>query len=32
LLERESLSGEEVDRVLGFERPEPQPAAPAPAQ
>jgi len=32
LLERESLSGEEVDRVLGFERPEPQPAEPAPAQ
>ena len=32
LLERESLSGEEVDRVLGFERPEPHPAAPTPAQ
>jgi cell division protease FtsH len=32
LLERESLSGEEVDRVLGIERPEPQPAEPAPAQ
>jgi cell division protease FtsH len=32
LLERESLSGEEVDRVLGFERPEPQPVAPTPAQ
>jgi cell division protease FtsH len=32
LLERESLSGEEVDRVLGIERPEPQPAEPASAQ
>ena len=32
LLERESLSGEEVDRVLGIEGPEPQPAASAPAQ
>jgi cell division protease FtsH len=30
LLERESLSGEEVDRVLGIERPEPQPDGPTP--
>ncbi len=32
LLERESLSGEEVDRVLGIERPEPQPAEPVAGQ
>jgi len=30
LLERESLSGEEVDRVLGIERPELQPDEPTP--
>jgi len=32
LLERETLSGEEVDRAMGIEPSEPQPAAPAPAQ
>ncbi len=32
LLERESLSGEEVDKVLGIERPEPQPAEPTAGQ
>ena len=32
LLERESLSGEEVDRVLGIERPKPEPAEPVAGQ
>jgi cell division protease FtsH len=32
LLERESLSGEEVDKVLGIERPEPQPTEELAAQ
>jgi cell division protease FtsH len=32
LLERESLSGEEVDKVLGIERPEPQPTEASAAQ
>jgi len=32
LLERETLNGEEVDRTMGIEPSEPQPAAPAPAQ
>jgi len=32
LLERESLSGEEVDQVLSIERPEPKPTEPPPGQ
>ena len=32
LLERETLNAEEVDRALGIQPTEPQPAAPAPAQ
>jgi cell division protease FtsH len=32
LLERETMTGEEVDRVLGAEPSQPQPAAPAPVQ
>jgi cell division protease FtsH len=32
LLERETLNGEEVDRIMGIEPSEPKPAAPAPAQ